>query len=260
MKDALIVTVMLAFFAGFGWLFYAAWRAEKRTDEARAVLAARRGWFYQRERALHFSFHGEHEGQAWTLDYRLEGRKKNRVRVARWTLPALAAPGLSWLLLGAARAKSEGGLVAQFLGGLISLRLPGEARAAEDRQAFLQAARPALLPPALAERFSSIVAASFVPPPFDDDLQRRLLRWPLPANWRTRSRARLSRGEGGVVVQRAGRGEFLPEERVEVRLDRDGLHLLVFELPDDAASCEHMIDLGLAVAARMAAGGPSAAR
>lgn len=253
MKETLLLLVFAASIAGLVWLLVKAQRQARADDEARALLALRRGWTYTREGrpgAAQFTFRGEHGGHAWWLDCRTVKRGKRHVRLAHWCAPTQAAPRLAWLVCGRDRARFEGGLAGQFIGGLLSLRLPGERVDENDRQGFLPVAQevPA---PGLPDDIVQLALPGATGPRLDADSVRRLTTWPVPlppAPFRS-THIRVQRGTSGLRVQRTVHGGLHPSQQVELRQDSHGLHVDVDGMPFDAAVCAHAIELGLALLA-----------
>lgn len=253
MEKFVVIALFALILGGFGWVLYQGHRLLKAQDEARALLAMKRDWTYASGRPVNFTFHGRAEGSDWSFEYRTEVRGKKSHCSAHWCAPALRAPRLTWLVLGRARARSEGGLAAQFLSGLLALRLPGERAGVDDRQAFLEHARE-LPVAALKEQFAVLALPGAPAPAVDDEIVRRLLRWPAAAGGSGRgTQMRITSGAGGVRMDRRSRGGFAPADQVELRWDSEGLHIYLHEPPAEAAMCEHVIDLGLALLARAGA-------
>ena len=252
MEKFFVVLLFALVLGGFGWVLYQGHRLLKAQDEARTLLALRRDWRYESGQPVNFTFRGQAQGWDWWFEYTTEGRGKKTHRSAHWCAPALRAPRLSWLVLGRRRARGEGGLAAQFLGGLLSMRLPGEAAGVDDRQSFLQHARE-LPVAALKEHFAVLFLPGVATPAVDDEIARRLLRWPAAAGSSGRgTQMRITSGAGGVRMDRRSRGGFAPADQVELRWDSQGLHIYLHEPPAEAHVCEHVIELGLALLARAA--------
>lgn len=249
MSNLLVVALVGAVFAGVGWLLVTAHRQRAAEHEARALLALKQGWDYRGERShwrpLSFSFAGRHDGIDWRLEYVTETRGKKSTRSARWVAERLRTPRLAWLLLGRSRVRFEGGLAAQFLSGLLSLRLPGESAGPDDRQAFIGGAREEPLPAVAATGFALLARPGAAVPRIDDDLAQRLVGWPLARRAGAQgSQLRLSTGAGGLRLDRRTPGGFAAEDQVELRQDSQGLQIVVHEMPADAATCAHLIALG----------------
>jgi hypothetical protein len=253
MNATLVLLILVAFGAGLAWLLVKAHRQALADDEARALLALRRGWTYTREGrpgAAHFTIRGEHGGHSWWLACRTVKRGKHHVRLAHWCAPACATPRLTWLVCGRDRARFEGGLAGQFIGGLLSMRLPGERSDENDRQAFMQIAREVQAPGLTAE-IVQLALPGAATARLDADSVPRLMTWPVPlaaAPFRS-THISIQRDARGVRIHRQVHGGLHPPQQVELRQDSHGLHVAVDGMPFDAAVCAHAIDLGLTLLA-----------
>lgn len=230
------IAMVAAVGAGVAWLV--AWnrRREQQADFDRKVRARKLGWRYDgtREERIDYRFAGAHGDIAWTMWLDSDRGQESPTPKAWWRCENLRAERLSLVILGRRRFGMESGVVGRLLIGVVS----GIAAAASgresspDKPAFYESAfliESGL--PAFRERFAVAVAPEMPRDWLDEDLQRKLMQWPV------------------------GRATFKPEDAIEINLGPNGLSIVVRQMPDDMAHWQHLAGIGEVLAERLAARG-----
>ena len=230
---------MFAVFAAVGsgivWLVIRSRQLEKRADLDRMVRARKLGWNYDgtRDGRIDYRFSGEEGGIAWTMWYDSDRGDDSPTPKAYWTTENVRTPRLSLVILGRRRHALESGMFGRLLMGVVSgiAAAAGGREGAPDKVEFYESA--VLLEDARAaftEQFAVAVTPDMPRGWLDEDLQRRLTRWP---------DARRSKA-------------FKPEDAVEVNLGPRGLSVTVQNMPDGMAHWQHLAELGHQLAVRLA--------
>ncbi|MGZ8254107.1 MAG: hypothetical protein ACXWVT_04595 [Burkholderiaceae bacterium] len=230
---------MFAVFAAVGggivWLVVKGRQLEKQADFDRTVRARKLGWRYDgtRDGRIDYRFQGEKHGIAWNMWLDSDRGDDSPTPKAYWTSENVRTPRLSLVILGRRRYALESGTFGRLLMGVVS----GIAAAASGREGapdkveFYESA--VLLDDARAaftQQFAVAVAPGMPRDWLDEDLQQRLARWP----------------EG-----RASKA-FKPDDAVEIDLGPRGLSVTVQNMPDGMAHWQHLAELGVQLAARLA--------
>lgn len=230
-----VFAVFAAVGGGIAWLVIRGRQLEKRANFDRTVRARKLGWSYDgtRDGRIDYRFAGEEGGIAWTMWYDSDRGDDSPTPKAYWTTENVRTPRLSLVILGRRRHALESGMFGRLLMGVVSgiAAAAGGREGAPDKVEFYESA--VLLEDARAaftERFAVAVTPDMPRGWLDEELQRRLTRWP---DDRT-SKA------------------FEPEDAVEVNLGPRGLSITVQNMPDGMAHWQHLAELGHQLAARLA--------
>jgi hypothetical protein len=220
---------------GVVWLVVRSRRLERQADFDRSVRARKLGWRYDgtREGRIDYRFAGEQGGVAWTMWYDSDRGDDSPTPKAYWTTENLRTARLSLVILGRRRYGLESGLFGRLLMGVVSgiTAAASGGEGAPDKVEFYETA--VLLDEARAafnERYAVAVSPDMPRGWLNEDLQRRLTRWP--------------DGHGSSA--------FKPEDAVEVNLGPRGLSITVQKMPDGMAHWQHLAELGEQLAARLA--------
>lgn len=230
-----VFALFAAVSGGIAWLAIKSRQSRKQADFDRSVRARKLGWSYDgaREGRVDYRFSGVQDGVAWTMWYDSDRGDDSPTPKAYWTTENLRTTRLSLVVLGRRRHAMESGMFGRLLMGVVS----GIAAASSGREGApdkVEFYETALLldktSPAFTRQFAVAVAPDMPRGWLDDDLQRRLMRWP------------------------GGRGSkaFKPEESVEINLGPRGLSVTVQNMPEGMAHWQHLADLGQRLAVRLA--------
>lgn len=236
MSGVAAFALVAAIAGGLGWLVVKDRQREKRADFDRAVRARKLGWRYDgtRDGRIDYRFAGGRDGIEWTMWYDSDRGDRSPAPKAAWLSGNLRTERLSLVILGRRRHALESGTVGRLLMGVVTGIASAAAGrdAAPDKVEFYDAA--VLLDEGRDgpdERLVVAVAPDMPRDWLDDDLRRRLTKWPA------------GRGAGG----------FRPAESVEVTLGPGGLSITVRKMPTDMAHWRHLAELGEDLARRLAA-------
>ena len=227
--------VFAAVAGGIVWLVIRGRQLEKQADFDRSVRARKLGWSYDgtRDGQIEYRFAGEQGGVAWTMWYDSDRGDDSPTPKAHWSTENVRTPRLSLVVLGRRRHAMESGMFGRLLMGVVS----GIAAAASGRESapdkveFYESAVLLEHPStAFTRQFAVAVAPDMPRGWLDEDLQRRLTRWP------------------------EGRGSrpFRPEDAVEINLGPRGLSITVQHMPEGMAHWQHLAELGQQLALRLA--------
>lgn len=232
--------VAFAVFAAVGggivWLVVKGRQLEKQADFDRSVRARKLGWTYDgnREGRIDYRFAGQEGGIAWSMWYDSDRGDDSPTPKAHWRSDNVRTPRLSLVILGQRRYAMESGTFGRLLMGVVSgiaAAAAGGREGTPDKVEFYESAVVIdSAHTAFNEKFAVAVAPDMPRGWLDEDLQQRLMRWP------------------------AGRAStaFKPEDAVEINLGPAGLSITVQNMPDGMAHWQHLADLGLQLATRLA--------
>jgi hypothetical protein len=230
-----VFAVFAAVGSGILWLVIRGRQLEKQADFDRAVRARKLGWSYDgsRDGRVDYRFAGQAGGIAWSMWYDSDRGDDSPTPKAYWRSDNVRTPRLSLVILGRRRHALESGMFGRLLMGVVS----GIAAAASGREGApdkVEFYESAVLIDDARTAFQQQFAVAVTPDMprgwLDEDLQQRLLRWP---------------------VGRAA-SAFKPEDAVEINLGPGGLSITVQKMPDGMAHWQHLAELGQQLAARLA--------
>jgi hypothetical protein len=233
---ALAVLVVLGAVAGgLAWLVAKEREHERQRDFDRAVHARKLGWTYvgQRIGRVDFRFAGDASGIAWQMWYDSDRGDESPTPRAYWQCANLKTSALALVIIGRRRFELESGLIGQLLMEVTSgvARAISGAEARSDKSDFYQSAMFLMEGlPGFGERFAVAIAPEMPRGWIDAELQSLLMQWP------------------AVAVEHGFKGE----ETVEINLNADGLKIVVQRMPQEFACWEHLAQLGVHLAQRLA--------
>jgi hypothetical protein len=231
--------VAFAVFAAVGggivWLVLKSRQLEKQAAFDRAVRARKLGWNYDgsRDGRIDYRFSGQEGGIAWSMWYDSDRGDDSPTPKAYWRSDNVRTPRLSLVILGRRRYALESGMFGRLLMGVVS----GIAAAASGREGapdkvefYESAVLLEIASAAFNQQFAVAVTPDMPRGWLDEDLRKRMLRWP------------------------AGRAStaFKPEDAVEINLGPTGLSITVQKMPEGMAHWQHLAGLGQQLAARLA--------
>jgi hypothetical protein len=231
--------VAFAVFAAVGggivWLVLKSRQLEKQAAFDRAVRARKLGWNYDgsRDGRIDYRFAGQEGGVAWSMWYDSDRGDDSPTPKAYWRSDNVRTPRLSLVILGRRRYALESGMFGRLLMGVVSgiAAAPSGRDGAPDKVEFYESA--VLLEIASAafnQQFAVAVTPDMPRGWLDEDLRKRMLRWPA--------------GSASTA--------FKPEDAVEINLGPTGLSITVQKMPEGMAHWQHLAGLGQQLAARLA--------
>jgi hypothetical protein len=234
MSGVAALAVVAAIAGGVGWLVVKGRQIEQRADFDRAVRARKLGWRYDgtRDGRIDYRFAGGRDGIDWSMWHDGDRGDRSPSPKAVWLSGNLRTDRLALVILGRRRHALESGAVGRLVMGVVTgiASAAGGHDAAADKVEFYDTA--VLLEEgrdAPDERLVVAVAPDMPRDWLDDDLGRRLARWP----------------------QGRSAGGFRPAEAVEVTLGPGGLSITVRKMPTDMAHWQHLAELGEQLALRL---------